>query len=224
MLYTLGWFTIGTTMRLLFRARAEGRKNVPKKGAAILASNHLSFLDHFIVGAVIRRQIYFISKQQHFDRPLRRFFFKRWGVIPLQRGEGDKEAFQASVDLLKAGNLYCIYPEGTRSLDGKLHKGHTGVARLAAITGAPVIPVAMRGTFKALPKGRSVPKLVKCGARFGKPLDFSHLKGKEHDREAMRQATDEVMRAIQALSGQEYVNEYQFNPEVKTHAKKRPDD
>lgn len=223
MLYTLGWYTIGGLVRLGFRTRYEGRKNVPKKGPAILASNHLSFLDHPIVGAGIRRQVFFISKQQHFERPLRRFFFRRWGVIPLKRGEGDKEAFQRSVEVLEKGGLFCIYPEGTRSLDGKLHRGHTGVARLAAITGAPVIPVAMWGTFQALPKGKKFPRLVKCGAKYGKPMDFSHLKGKEGDRAAMRKATDEIMQAIARLSGQEYVDAYQFNPEVKTHAKPGPD-
>lgn len=219
MFYTLGWYTIGPVVRALFRAKYEGRKHIPKKGPAILASNHLSFLDHLILGAGVRRQIFFISKVQHFEKPVRRFLFKRWGVIPLKRGESDQTAFQRSLEVLQRGDLFAIYPEGTRSLDGRLHKGHTGVARLAAMTGAPVIPVAMWGTFRALPKGRSVPKMVKCGAKFGAPMDFSHLQGKEGDRDAMRKATDEVMRAIQRLSGQEYVDEYQYNPEVKTHAK-----
>ncbi|HLE47504.1 MAG TPA: lysophospholipid acyltransferase family protein [Candidatus Thermoplasmatota archaeon] len=219
MFYTLSWYLSVPVLRTLFRTRFEGRGHVPKKGPAILASNHLSFLDHLILGVSIPRQIFFISKDQHFNYPVRRFLFSHWGVIPLKRGEGDQEAFAKSADVIKQGNLFCIYPEGTRSTDGKLHKGHTGVARLAAITKAPVIPVAMWGTFEAMPKGASVPKLVPCGARFGAPLDFSAYHGKEGDRDAMRQVTDMIMSAIQRLSGQEFVNEYQYNPEVKTHAK-----
>ncbi|HLE47999.1 MAG TPA: lysophospholipid acyltransferase family protein, partial [Candidatus Thermoplasmatota archaeon] len=217
--YTVSWYLTTPVVRTLFRTRFEGREHVPKKGPAIIASNHLSFLDHLIVGISIPRQIYFISKDQHFDYPIRRFLFSRWGVIPLKRGEGDQEAFQKSAEVIERGNVFCIYPEGTRSLDGRLHKGHTGVARLAAITKAPVVPVAMLGTFEAMPKGKSVPRLVKCGARFGPALDFSSYHGKENDRDAMRKVTDEIMEAIQKLSGQDYVDAYQFNPEVKTHAK-----
>ncbi|HEX9817185.1 MAG TPA: lysophospholipid acyltransferase family protein [Candidatus Thermoplasmatota archaeon] len=219
MFYEASWFAIAPFLRVVFRAKFDGQAHIPKKGPAILASNHLSFLDHPILGAATRRQIVYISKAQHFDRPVRSFLFRKWGVIPLKRGEGDQEAFQRSIEVLREGHLYCIYPEGTRSLDGKLHKGHTGVARLAAITKAPVIPVAMWGTFEAYPKGAKRPKLVPCGVKFGAPLDFSHLHGLDGDRIAMRAATDEVMQAIQKLSGQQFVNEYQFNPEVKTHAK-----
>lgn len=219
MFYQVSWAVASPTLRLLFRFWTQGKENVPKKGPAILASNHVSFLDHFILGASVRRQIFYISKAQHFDRPVRRFFFTRWGVIPLKRGEGDKEAFDRSVDVLRAGHLYAIYPEGTRSLDGKLHKGHTGVARLHLLTGAPIVPVAMHGTFEALPKGRSRPKLVRCGVRFGKPLSFPDDRGKIGDRATLRRIADEVMREIGKLSGQEYVDEYQYNPEVKSHAR-----
>ena len=219
MFYEASWWVVAPTVRAAFRARVEGRKNVPRKGAAILASNHLSFLDHFVLGASIRRQIFYISKAQHFDHPVRRFLFTRWGVIPLKRGEGDNEAFDRSVETLRAGNLYAIYPEGTRSLDGRLHRGHTGVARLHLLSGAPIIPVAMWGTFEALPKGRSVPRLKKCGVRFGAPLDFSRLAAQVEDRSTLRRITDDVMQAIASLSGQDYVNEYQYNPEVKSHAK-----
>lgn len=219
MFYEASWLAIAPMVRVAFRVEYEGREHIPKKGPAILASNHLSFLDHPILGSATRRQVFYISKAQHFERPVRSFLFRKWGVIPLNRGEGDKEAFDRSVEVLREGNLFCIYPEGTRSLDGTLHKGHTGVARLAAITEAPVVPVAMWGTFEAMPKGANRPKLVRCGAKFGAPLSFSHLHGLDGDRIAMRAATDEVMRAIQKLSGQEYVDAYQHNPEVKTHAK-----
>lgn len=217
MFYTASWHAVSPFLRPMFRTKYEGREHIPPTGPAILASNHLSFLDHLIVGLATKRQIFFISKEQHFDNPIRRMLFQNWGVIPLRRGEGDQEAFQRSVDVLRQGNLFCIYPEGTRSLDGRLHKGHTGVARLAAITKAPVVPVGMWGTFQALPKGSTRPKLVPCGAKFGAPLDFSHLHGLETDRIAMRAATDEVMQAIRRLTGQEYEDSYQYNPEIKTH-------
>lgn len=223
MFYQASWMVISPTLRTLFRIRTKGKGHVPRKGPAILASNHLSFLDHFILGSTLRRQIFYISKAQHFDRPIRAFLFRKWGVIRLHRGEGDEKAFQRSVQVLERGDLYCIYPEGTRSLDGKLHKGHTGVARLAYLTGAPVIPVAMSGTFEALPKGKSVPRFVKCGVTFGPPIVFPKDAAKAADRTALRAATDRVMRAIQAISGQDYVDSYQVNPEVKGHRHEHPE-
>jgi 1-acyl-sn-glycerol-3-phosphate acyltransferase len=217
--YNLSWSVLAPTLRTMFKVKFAGRRNIPKKGPAILASNHLSFLDHAMVALGTPRQIHFISKSQHFDDPLRRYFFTALGVIPLKRGEGDKEAFERSVQVLKEGKLFCIYPEGTRSLDGKLHRGHSGVARLAAITKAPVVPAAMIGTFEAMPKGAARPRLVPVTVKYGKPVDLSAYHGKQDDRAAMREATDKVMHAIAELSGQEFVDEYQFNPEVKTHAK-----
>lgn len=221
MLYRASWWVVAPTVRTLFRLRVEGRPNVPQTGPAILASNHLSFLDHFLVGAALRRQLFFISKIEHFERPIRRFFFRQWGVIPLRRGASDQEAFQRSVEVLRRGDLFCIYPEGTRSLDGKLHRGHTGVARLHLLTGAPIVPVAMLGTFEALPKGTGMPRFVKCGVKFGEPLRFPRDRGREADRDALRRITDAVMRSIGDLSGQEYVDEYQYNPEVKSHREAR---
>ena len=219
MFYKASWAVIAPLTRVLFNLKIEGARNLPKRGPAILASNHLSFLDHFLLGAAVPRQIFFISKSQHFDYPIRKYLVSSWGVIPLRRGEGDQEAFERSVEALKAGNLFAIYPEGTRSLDGKLHKGHTGVARLALLSGAPVVPVAMMGTFEAMPKGQNVPKRVACGVRFGKAFHFENERERAKERENLRAITDRVMFAIRDLSGQEYVNEYQYNPEVKTHAK-----
>lgn len=218
MFYRASWSAVTPVVRVLFQMKVEGARNVPKKGAAILASNHLSFLDHVVLGASVPRQIHFISKDQHFQYPIRKFLFSSWGVIPLRRGEGDQEAFERSLHVLRAGKLFAIYPEGTRSLDGKLHKGHTGVARLALLSGAPVVPVAMMGTFEAFPKGAKVPKLRPCGARFGRLLTFESHAGGADDRAALRKITDTVMRAIRELSGQQYVDEYQFNPEIKAHA------
>jgi len=206
-------------LRVAFRIRVEGRKNVPRKGAAIIASNHLSALDHIVLPAITRRTIINISKAEHFDKPLKAWFFRNWGVIRLLRGSGDKAALEAAKQALREGNLFCIYPEGTRSMDGKLHKGHTGVARLALEMRVPVIPVAMVGTFEAKPKGGKTKYFSKTAAIVGEPLDFSALWGQQDDKAVCRQVTDQVMRAIQALSGQEYVDEYQHNPAVPSHAK-----
>lgn len=204
--------TIAPVIQAAWRVRVKGRDYIPKKGPAVLASNHLSFLDHFILPLATWRTIYFISKVEHFEQPVKSWFFKRWGVIPLKRGAGDQEAFERALQVLREGELFGIYPEGTRSLDGKLHKGRTGVARIAIMAQAPIIPAAMIGTFEAMPKGKSKPGFNKLEVRLGPPIDVSPYYGKENDRAALRALTDEVMQAIQRISGQEYVHEYQFNP------------
>jgi len=141
-------------VRLGLRTKVVGRKYIPKRGAAILASNHLSALDHVVLPMATRRTIINISKAEHFSKPVKAWFFRQWGIIKLQRGAGDQGAIQAAKKAIREGNLFCIYPEGTRSRDGRLHRGHTGVARLALELHVPVIPVAMKGTFEAKPKGR----------------------------------------------------------------------
>lgn len=211
--WTVSRALLAPPIRLAWRVTFEGKEHIPKEGPAVIASNHLSFLDHFILPLATRRPIYFISKAQHFDAKLKGWFFRNLGVIPLERGAGDKEAFERSLQVLDEGDLFGIYPEGTRSLDGKLHKGRTGVARIAIMKRVPIIPAAMIGTFEAMPKGRSVPKLKKCGVRLGPPIDTSPWWGKENDRAALRELTDHVMHKLAEVSGQEYVDEYQFNPE-----------
>lgn len=205
-------------VRPTFRVKVVGRKNIPKRGAAIIASNHLSALDHVVLPMATRRTIVNISKAEHFSKPVKAWFFRQWGIIKLERGKGDKAAIEAAKQALREGNLFCIYPEGTRSLDGKLHKGHTGVARLALEMRVPVIPAAMIGTFEAKPKGGKTRYFSKTAAVIGEPMDFSRHWGKQDDKEVCRKVTDEVMQAIAKLSGQEYVHEYQFNPEVPKHA------
>jgi len=209
-------------VRPAFRVKVVGRKNIPKKGAAILASNHLSALDHVVLPMATRRTIINISKAEHFSKPVKAWFFRQWGIIKLERGKGDTAALEAAKKALREGNLFCIYPEGTRSRDGKLHKGHTGVARLALEMRVPVIPCAMIGTFEAKPKGAKTKWFSKTAAVIGEPLDFSAHWGEQDDKEVCREVTDEIMRAIQRLSGQEYVDEYQHNPDVPTHAKVPP--
>lgn len=224
MFYEAAWFTITPFLRLGFRVDVDGQENVPDEGPGILASNHLSFLDHMLLPLATRRQIYYISKIEHFEKKFRGWFFRKIGVIPLKRGEGDQQAFERALETIRSGNLFAIYPEGTRSRDGNLHKGHTGVARLAYLTGAPVIPVAMLGTFEALPKGESMPKLAKCGVKVGQPIPVERDEEKAADRAALRETTDRVMKAIADLSGQEYVDEYQYNPEVPTHRRGKSDE
>lgn len=207
-------------VRPAFRVRVVGRKNIPKKGAAILASNHLSALDHVVLPMATRRTIVNISKSQHFTKPVKAWFFRQWGVIKLERGAGDQTAMDAARKALAEGNLFCIYPEGTRSLDGKLHKGHTGVARLALEMKVPVIPCAMVGTYEAKPKGGKMKLFTKTAAVIGEPMDFSKYWGMHNDREVCRKVTDEVMHALAKLSGQEYVDEYTYNPEVPGYHRK----
>lgn len=207
-------------LRPVFRIGVVGRHNVPKRGAAILASNHCSALDHVVLPMTTRRTIINISKKEHFeDGPVKSWFFHQWGIIPVDRGKGDTGAMDAAKKALREGNLFCIYPEGTRSPDGRLYKGHTGVARLALECRVPVIPVAMVGTFEAKPKGGKTRYFQKTAAVAGPALDFSRYWGMQEDKEVCRKVTDEVMAALQKLSGQEYVNEYAPYPAFSKQAK-----
>src|SRR5688572_23864007 len=205
-------------VRPTFRVKVVGRKNIPRKGAAIIASNHLSALDHLVLPMATRRTIINISKAEHFSKPVKAWFFRQWGIIKLQRGKGDSGALEAAKQALREGNLFCIYPEGTRSRDGKLHKGHTGVARLALEMRVPVIPAGMVGTFEAKPKGGKTKWFTKTAAVIGPPLHFDQYWGMQGDKDVCRKVTDEIMQAIAACSGQEYVDEYQHNPDVPSHA------
>ena len=207
-------------VRPAFRVRVAGRRNIPRKGAAILASNHLSALDHLVLPMATRRPIVNISKVEHFQSgKVKAWFFKQWSIIPVQRGKGDTGAMDAARQALREGKLFCIYPEGTRSLDGKLHKGHTGVARLALEMRVPVVPCGMVGTFEAKPKGGKTRYFTKTAAVIGPPLEFPQYWGMHNDKEVCRKVTDEIMLAIAKVSRQEYVDEYQHNPEVATHAR-----
>ncbi|HET6403494.1 MAG TPA: lysophospholipid acyltransferase family protein [Candidatus Thermoplasmatota archaeon] len=216
--YRASQYTIAPVLRGLWRVHATGLHHIPATGGAILASNHLSYSDHYFLPAVVPRQVFFISKAQHFDVPVQRWLFEQWGVIPLRRGEGDNEAMARSLQVLNEGKLLGIYPEGTRSTDGKLHKGRTGVARLALQARVPIVPVGMIGTEKVLPKGKHIPTFHKVVIHIGAPIDVSQFYGMENDRKVCREITDRVMHAIRDLSGQEYVHEYMQNPEYQAKA------
>ncbi|MGX4692676.1 lysophospholipid acyltransferase family protein [Streptomyces sp. JNUCC 63] len=208
---------IGGPLRLVFRPWVEGLENVPAEGPAILASNHLSFSDSFFLPVVLDRKVTFIAKAEYFTTPgvkgrLTAAFFKGVGQLPVDRSgaRGAAEAaVRSGIEVVERGELFGIYPEGTRSPDGRLYRGKPGgLARVALATGAPVIPVAMIDTEKIQPPGKVVPKLMRPGIRIGKPLDFSRYQGMEHDRFVLRAVTDEVMYEIMKLSGQEYVDIY----------------
>ncbi|CAL9421323.1 hypothetical protein SUDANB140_01860 [Streptomyces sp. enrichment culture] len=209
--------TVGGSLKLAFRPWVEGLEHIPADGPAILASNHLSFSDSFFLPAVLDRKVTFIAKAEYFNTPgvkgrLTAAFFKGVGQLPVDRsgarGAGEA-AIKSGIEVLERGELFGIYPEGTRSPDGRLYRGKPGgLARVALATGAPVVPVAMIDTEKIQPPGQVVPKLMRPGIRIGKPLDFARYQGMEHDRFVLRAVTDEVMYEIMKLSGQEYVDMY----------------
>lgn len=197
----------------IYRIRVEGWENVPKHGPAIIAANHLSFLDSFFIPLVIkRRKMTYLAKADYFTHWKTAWFFKMVGQIPVDRDDKEKsqKALETGLKVLKDSNLLGIYPEGTRSPDGKLYRGRTGVARLALAAGVPVIPCGLVGTEEVMPKSAKFPRLrnIKVMVRFGKPLDFSRYEGQERDRFVLRSVTDELMYEIMQLSGQQYADEY----------------
>ncbi|MEW2520453.1 lysophospholipid acyltransferase family protein [Actinacidiphila alni] len=209
---------IGSPLKAAFRPWVEGLENIPREGPAILASNHLSFSDSFFLPAMLDRKVTFIAKAEYFTSPgikgkLTAAFFKGVGQLPVDRsgarGAGEA-AIKSGLAVLERGELFGIYPEGTRSPDGRLYRGKPGgLARVALASGAPVIPVAMIDTEKVQPVGQVMPKLsIRPGIRIGTPLDFSRYHGMEGDRFILRSVTDEVMYEIMKLSGQEYVDIY----------------
>ncbi len=194
----------------VYRPSIEGVEHIPATGPAILASNHLSFLDHFFLPAYVDRPIFFLGKSDYFSG-WQKYFFENVGVMPINREGGDaaERSLQKGQEILEQGKLLGIYPEGTRTPDGRLYRGKTGPVRLALRTGVPIIPVAMLGVFDILPPGAKVPRLGgDVGVRIGQPLDFSRYAGRDDDRFVLRSATDELMYELMLLSGQEYVDEY----------------
>ncbi|TAM92194.1 MAG: 1-acyl-sn-glycerol-3-phosphate acyltransferase [Jatrophihabitans sp.] len=217
MFYWLAKFAlIGPLLRGLWRPWTEGLENIPDSGPAIIASNHLAFCDSFFMPVMIKRKVTFLAKSEYFTTPgikglLSRMFFAGVGQVPIDRSDPDasRAALTTGVRVLRGGNLLGIYPEGTRSPDGRLYRGKTGVARMALEAGVPVIPCAMINTETIQPPGRRIPRLrPRPGIRFGKPLDFSRYEGMAGDRFVERSVTDEIMYELMSLSGQEYVDTY----------------
>ncbi len=202
---------LGPVLRVLYRPKATGLENVPADGSAIIAANHQSFLDDLLLPLVVpKRKVVFLAKAEYFDKWYLRWFFKGANVIPVRRESKSaaEDALRAGVRALREGKLVGIFPEGTRSPDGRLYRGKTGVARMALEARVPVIPAALIGTYELMPYDRKIPKTGKVEVRLGKPLRFDRHFDSPADRFVLRSVTDEIMYEIMLLSGQEYVDEY----------------
>jgi 1-acyl-sn-glycerol-3-phosphate acyltransferase len=225
--YVLKYVLLGPLLRLIFRPRIEGLEHIPADGAAIVAGNHLSFSDHFLMPAIIKRRITFLAKAEYFTGPgikgrLTAAFFHSAGQIPVDRSgkEAGQAAIREGLGVLRKGELLGIYPEGTRSHDGRLYKGKVGVAAMALKAQVPVVPCAMIGTFEAQPPGQKLPNFRQVTIRFGEPLDFSRYAGMDNEKAILRAVTDEIMYAILGLSDQEYVDRYAAIVKAEEQAEK----
>ncbi len=199
-------------LMILFRPKVKGLRNVPGNGPLIIASNHLSFSDSIFMPLVVPRKVTFLAKSEYFTSPgpkglLKKLTFIALGQVPVDRSGGRRSeaALITGLKILAEGKCLGIYPEGTRSPDGRLYKGRTGIARLAIESGAPIIPVAMFNTEKIQPTGTVVPKVMRVGMIFGEPMYFE---GDSTDLLHLRDVTDKIMSTIQEMSGQEYVDIY----------------
>jgi len=211
----LKYIVVGPWLRVLFRPWVEGLDHVPDEAPAILASNHLSFSDSFFLPLVVPRPITFLAKSDYFTgKGIKGFFTKAFfagvGQVPVDRsgGRASEAALRTGLRILSEGQFLGIYPEGTRSGDGRLYRGKTGVARMALEAGVPVIPCAMVNTHLIQPPGRVRPKIMRVKISIGAPLDFSRYEGMSGDRFVLRSMTDEIMYELMQLSGQEYVDMY----------------
>ena len=205
--------------RLLYRPRIEGADRIPRTGPVLFASNHLAAIDTAVVALTAGRPVKFLGKAEYFvggsirGRALASFL-SALGYVPVDRtnAKAGLDALVAARGVLESGGAFAIYPEGTRSLDGRLHRGHTGVATLALSTGAPVVPVALIGTERVQPVGARFPRIRRVTVRYGGPLEFSRYDGLESSSMIRRAVTDEIMDAIASLSEQEYVDSYHQRP------------
>jgi 1-acyl-sn-glycerol-3-phosphate acyltransferase len=213
-------------LMILFRPKVKGLRNVPATGPLIIASNHLSFSDSIFMPLVVPRKVTFLAKSEYFTSPgpkglLKKLTFIALGQVPVDRSGGRRSeaAIITGLQVLSEGKCLGIYPEGTRSPDGRLYKGRTGIARLAIESGAPIVPVAMFNTEKIQPTGQVIPNIQRVGMTFGEPMYFD---GDSTDLAYLRVVTDQIMNRIQELSGQEYVDEYAVK--VKKPGKKSSED
>jgi len=210
-MYPVARAILGPISKFAWRIHTTGLEHVPSSGPAILAPNHVSFLDSPLLMFSLPRRITYVGKAEYMDDWKTKYLFPAVGMIPIDRGGGSasQRALDAAAGVLERGELFGIFPEGTRSRDGILHRGHTGPARLALRTGAPIIPVGMKGTRDIQPPDAKMPKIFQpCEVNIGKPIDVSRHQGHANDRLLLRQIIDEVMYEIRELSGQDYVDEY----------------
>ncbi|ANY06885.1 lysophospholipid acyltransferase family protein [Pseudonocardia sp. HH130630-07] len=218
-------YVLAPLVRLLWRPRVHGTGHIPSSGPVILAANHRAVADTVFIPLVAPRRVAFLGKAEYFTRRglrgrLSAGFLGALGYIPVDRGNARAglAALAAGREVLRAGGVFGIYPEGTRSLDGRLHRGHTGVASLALSTGAVVVPVGLIGTERVRPSGRRLPRLARVEVHFGAPLEFSRYEGLEGAPTIRRAVTDEIMDAIADLSGQVYVDSYHRRPSESDRA------
>jgi 1-acyl-sn-glycerol-3-phosphate acyltransferase len=221
--FILKTFVLGPLLRVLFRPWVRGMENIPTTGPVILASNHLSFSDSIFLPLQSRRPVVFLAKSEYFTGKglkgaLTRWFFKSTGQLPIDRsgGKASEASLNTGLNVLSQGQVLGIYPEGTRSPDGRLYRGRTGIARMVLESKAPIIPVAMIDTEKVQPIGKRLPRIRRIGIVVGTPLDFSRFDGMEGDRIVLRAVTDEIMYELRKLSGQEYVDAYASSVKEKS--------
>ncbi|GAA0478317.1 putative 1-acylglycerol-3-phosphate O-acyltransferase [Paractinoplanes deccanensis] len=233
--WLLKYVFLGPPLKVLFRPDVRGLAHLPRSGPVILACNHLSFSDSIFTPLIVDRRVTFVAKAEYFTGKgikgwLMRHFFSGTGTIPVDRsgGKAAQAALETLLRVLREGGIAGIYPEGTRSPDGRLYRGKTGVARLALESGAPVVPVALLNTDEIQPTGTLIPKVMRVRMRFGAPLDFSRYAHAKGDRFVERAVTDEIMYEIMALSGREYVDVYaaslKTSIEAPTQRSSRRDD
>ena len=226
------WFmknlVAGPLLKTVFRPWIVGLDNIPKTGGVILASNHLSFIDSIFLPLLIDRRIYFLAKSDYFTgKGIKNWAVKHFllgtGMLPIDRsgGKASEASLNTGLDVVAKGNVLGIYPEGTRSPDGKMYRGRTGVARMILEGHVPVVPVAMVDTEKVMPIGSKIPKVRRIGVIFGEPLDFSRFEGLEGDRFILRAITDEIMYELSRISGQEYVDVYASSVKDKMASRSR---
>ncbi|TWE10084.1 lysophospholipid acyltransferase family protein [Rudaeicoccus suwonensis] len=218
-LYLASRMTVAPALRAIWRPTVEGRSNVPRTGGVLIASNHLSFVDSVVIPMVAPRKVFFLAKAEYFTGTgvrgaISRAWFNSMGMIPVERDDSRAAAdsLETALTVLRAGKAFGIYPEGTRSRDGRLYRGHTGVAHLAMQAGVPVVPVGLHGTPDVQPIGSNRPRLAKVTVRFGEPLTFGSSYKAMPAGKARRQATDEIMAAIAGLSGQQLAGCYNERP------------
>ena len=224
--WLMKYVVIGPISKAIFRPWIVGRRNIPVEGGAILASNHLSFIDSIFLPLMIDRRVSFLAKSDYFTgKGLKgwatRFFLKASGQLPIDRsgGKASEASLNTGLQVLGRGDLLGIYPEGTRSPDGRLYRGRTGIARMALEAHVPVVPVVMVNTDIMMPIGTRIPRVVRIGIVIGEPLDFSRFEGMEGDRYILRSVTDEIMVALQRLGEQEYDDVYASTVKERAKAK-----
>lgn len=206
---------LGPLISTVFRPTIEGAHHVPAEGPVIVVCNHLSFVDSIFLPLAVPRRMSYLAKSDYFTGTglrgaIVRWFFTSAGQLPIDRagGKASEASLNTGLQVLSEGRVLGLYPEGTRSPDGRLYRGRTGVARMVLEAHVPVIPAAVIGTDNVMPLGQKLPKVAKVSVRIGEPLDFSRFEGMEGDRFVLRSITDEIMYRINQLSGQEYVDVY----------------